>query len=80
MPQLFGRKHVFWSKDRFQKGYFCVKKFSAHPIANNITAKEKATKCSLRIAWILEKHKKSFSDAEMIRECMIQMAKTLFDG
>ena len=32
MPQLFvGRKHVFSSKDSFLKGYFCVKKFSAHP-------------------------------------------------
>ena len=49
-------------------------------LANTMTAQEKATECSLRIVWILGKHKKPFSDAEIVRECMIQMAETLFDG
>ena len=48
--------------------------------ANTMTAQEKATECSLRIAWILGKHKKPFSDAEIVSECMIQIAETVFDG
>ena len=49
-------------------------------LANTMTAQEKATECSLRIAWILGKHKKPFTDAEVVKECMIQTAETLFDG
>ena len=45
-----------------------------------LAAQEKATECSLRIAWILGKHKKPLSDAEMVSECMIQIAETVFDG
>ena len=36
------------------------------------------TEFSLRIAWVLGKHKKPFSDAEIVRECMVQIAETLF--
>ena len=49
-------------------------------LANTMTAQEKATECSLRIAWILGKHKKPLSDAEIVGKCMVQMAETLFDG
>ena len=36
-------------------------------LANMTTAQEKATECSLRIAWILGKHKKPFNDAEIVK-------------
>ena len=49
-------------------------------LANMTTAQEKATECSLRIAWILGKHKKPFNDSEIVTECMIQTAETLLDG
>ena len=49
-------------------------------LANTMNAQEKATECSLRIAWISGKQKKPFSDAEIVGECMMQMAETLFDG
>ena len=49
-------------------------------LASMMTAQEKATECSLRIAWILGKHKKPFNDAEIVKECMIQTAEALFDG
>ena len=48
--------------------------------ANTLTAQKKSTECSLRIAWILGEHKKPFSDAEIVSECMIQTAETVFDG
>ena len=49
-------------------------------LANMTTAQEKTTECSLRIAWILGKHKKPFNDPEIVKKCMIQTAETLFDG
>ena len=48
-------------------------------LANTMTAQEKTTECSLRIAWISGKHKKSFTDAEVVKECKIQTSETLFD-
>ncbi|XP_068242314.1 protein FAM200A-like [Palaemon carinicauda] len=48
-------------------------------LANTITAQERATECSLRIAWIFGKHKRSFTDAEIVKECMLETADTLFD-
>ena len=49
-------------------------------LANTMTAQEKATERSLRIAWILGRHKKPFSDAEIVSECMTRIAETAFDG
>lgn len=35
------------------------------------TVQERATAASLRVTWILGKKKKTFTDAEMIKECML---------
>ena len=35
--------------------------------------------CSLRIAWILGKNKKPFTDSEIVEECMLETVETLFD-
>ena len=45
-----------------------------------MTQQQKATKWSLRVVWILGKHKKPFSDAEIIKECMTEVTDTMFDG
>ena len=44
-----------------------------------MTVQEKATECSWRIAWILGKHKKPFTDSEVVKECMLETFETLFD-
>lgn len=36
--------------------------------------------CSLKVAWILGRHKKPFSDAEMVKECMVEVTEALFEG
>ena len=46
---------------------------------NSMTVQEKAAECSLRIAWILEKHKSPFTDSEIVKECMLETVETLFD-
>ena len=66
------KKRISILKSQYEK--------STMVLANTMNAQEKATECSLRIAWILGKQKKPFSDAEIVGECMMQMAETLFDG
>ena len=34
-------------------------------LVTSMTQQQKATECSLRVVWILSKHKKPFSDAEI---------------
>ena len=41
-----------------------------------MTHQQNATECSLRVVWILGKHKKPLSDAEIIKECMTKVMDT----
>ena len=66
------KKQINLLKSQYEK--------STMVLANTMTAQEKATECSLTMACILGKHKKPFSDAEIVSECMIQIAETVFDG
>ena len=52
---------------------------SATILINSMIVEETATECSLRIAWILGKHKKPFTDLEIVKECMLETVQTLFD-
>lgn len=45
-----------------------------------MSQQEKATKSSLRVAWVLGKHKKPFSDAEIIKECRTEVTETMFES
>ena len=45
-----------------------------------MTQQQKATECSLKVAWVLGKHKKPYSDAEIIKECMTEVMGTMFEG
>ena len=49
-------------------------------LVTSMTQQQKATECSLRVVWILGKHKKPFSDAEIIKECMTEVMDTMFEG
>ena len=52
---------------------------SATILVNSMTVQEKATECFLRIAWILGKHRKPFTDLEIVKECMFETVEALFD-
>jgi hypothetical protein len=39
---------------------------------------ENATEASMRVVWFLGRHRKSFSDAEVVKECMIAASSVLF--
>ncbi|XP_044133327.1 zinc finger BED domain-containing protein 5-like [Bufo gargarizans] len=45
-----------------------------------MSQQEKTTESSLRVAWILGRHKKPFSDAEIVKECMVEVVEAMFEG
>ena len=48
-------------------------------IVRSATQQERGTEASLRGAWVLGKHKKTFTDAEIVKECMKEVAIALFE-
>lgn len=53
---------------------------SARLLTHTFTAQQRANECSLKIAWILGQHKKTFSDGACVKECLNAAAETLLDG
>lgn len=58
---------------------------SSYEATNNLfvrsmTQQEKATEAYLRVAWVLGKNKKSFSDAEIVQECLDDILEAMFEG
>lgn len=45
-----------------------------------VTQQERATEASFRVAWVLGKNKKPFTDAEIVKECLVEIADALFEG
>lgn len=48
-------------------------------MVRSMTNQEKSTEASLRVAWILNKHQKPFSDSEIAKEIMVEVATALFE-
>uniref|UniRef100_A0A8C4T636 HAT C-terminal dimerisation domain-containing protein n=1 Tax=Erpetoichthys calabaricus TaxID=27687 RepID=A0A8C4T636_ERPCA len=42
------------------------------------TTQSNVTEASLRIVWVLGRHKKAFTDAEVVKECMMSASSVLF--
>ncbi|KAM9307699.1 general transcription factor II-I repeat domain-containing protein 2B-like [Gastrophryne carolinensis] len=53
---------------------------STKRLVSSLSLQEKTTEASLRVAWILGRHKKPFSDAEMIEECMVEVVDAMFEA
>jgi len=43
------------------------------------TVQANATEASLQIVWVLAKHKKSYMDAEVVKECMVAASEVLYE-
>ncbi|XP_008181875.1 uncharacterized protein LOC100573710 [Acyrthosiphon pisum] len=43
-----------------------------------MSEQEKSTEAALRVCWVLNKHQKPFSDSEIVKECMLEVATVLF--
>nr|XP_061820786.1 SCAN domain-containing protein 3-like isoform X2 [Nerophis lumbriciformis] len=61
---------------RLKKSY----ETSSKIFVKSMTQQQIATECSLRVAWLLGKHKKPFSDAEIIKECLNEVMGAMFEG
>ena len=49
-------------------------------LIRTFTAQENATEASLKVSWILAKHKQPFVSSEIVKECMVEVAKSVFPG
>ncbi|KAL4721338.1 hypothetical protein ACJJTC_006484 [Scirpophaga incertulas] len=45
-----------------------------------MTEQEKCGEASLRISWILAKHMKPFTDADVVKECFLEVGNALFEN
>lgn len=45
-----------------------------------MTEQEKCTEASLRISWTLAKHMKPYTDADIVKECMVHAGNALFEN
>lgn len=45
-----------------------------------MTEQEKCGEASLRISWTLAKHMKPFTDADIVKECMLEAGNVLFEN
>lgn len=54
---------------------------SATNILNHVmTEQQKCAQASLNISWMFAKHMKPFTDAEIVKECILQSANILFEN
>jgi len=79
--KLFSEKYQVGSSLRKSKIECLSLSYSTSTvIINNAMSKqEKCTKASMHVFWILAKHMKPFTDADIVKECVIEVANTLFD-
>jgi hypothetical protein len=49
-------------------------------LSHAMTEQQKFAQVSLQISWILGKHMKPFTDADIVKECMLQSVNILFEN
>lgn len=54
-------------------------KSSTAILVRSMNNQEKSTEAALRVSWKLNKHQKPFSDSEIVKECMLEIATALFE-
>lgn len=53
---------------------------STQIMSRSMTKQEKFSEASLRISWTLAKHMKPFTDADIVKECMVEAGNVLFEN
>lgn len=64
-------------KEKLQ-AYLTSYKKSTALLVRSLSEQEKSTEAALRVCWTLNKHQKPFSDSEIVKECMLEVATALF--
>lgn len=65
-------------KQKYESLHTGVQKSQAIMV-RTMTEQEKSTEASYRVSWILNRHKMSFETSEVVKECMIEASKALFN-
>lgn len=78
--QQFHKKFPLGSEARKEKlqAYLASYKKSTVLLVRCMSEQEKSTEAALRVCWALNKHQKPFSDSEIVKECMLEVATALF--
>jgi hypothetical protein len=68
------------SEVRKNKVHACMLSYknSTTTLIRCMSEQEKSTEAALRMCWVLNKHQKPFSDYEIVKECMLEVATALF--
>jgi len=54
-------------------------KHSTTMLVQSMSGQEKSVEAALRVCWTLNKHQKLFSDSEIVKQCMLEVATALFE-
>ena len=75
----FHERYPEGSNDRKNKLAALLKSYetSSNILVSSATGQEKATEVSMRVSWILNKHKQPFTTSEIVKSCLIESAKIL---
>ncbi|XP_025192124.1 uncharacterized protein LOC112592320 [Melanaphis sacchari] len=79
LPERVGAIPVC-SEVRKNKLHACMLSYknSTTTLIRCMSEQEKSTEAALRVCWVLNKHQKPFSDSEIVKECMLEVATALF--
>lgn len=79
--QQFHKNFPLGSEARKEKlqAYLTSYKKSTALLVRCMSEQEKSAEAALRVCWTLNKHQKPFSDSEMVKECMLEVATALFE-
>ncbi|XP_025415972.1 uncharacterized protein LOC112687468 [Sipha flava] len=78
----FSEKYQVGSNLRKSKIESLYLSYSTSTQINNkaMSEQEKCTEASIHISWILPKHMKLFTNADIIKECIVEAGNVLFDS
>ncbi|XP_060845950.1 general transcription factor II-I repeat domain-containing protein 2-like [Rhopalosiphum padi] len=65
-------------KDKLQ-AYLLSYKNSTTMLVKSMSGQEKSIEAALRVCWTLNKHQKPFTDSEIVKECILEVATALFE-
>lgn len=79
--QQFHKNFPLGSEARKEKlqAYLTSYKKSTKLLVRCMSEQEKSAEAALRVCWMLNKHQKPFSDSEIVKECMLEVATALFE-
>lgn len=79
--QQFHKNFPLGSEARQEKlqAYLASYKKSTALLVRSMSEQEKSAEAALRVCWTLNKHQKPFSDSEIVKKCMLEVAAALFE-